>query len=97
MTKVFPVLSLIGTTHAYFEKTSMMQSKYLCLSFNFDNFDKSAKSACHWVSIPATTVLRRKNSLPIGLCKVCQICLPLSINSSHYRFASQKLFTNRFM
>ena len=47
MTKVFPVLSLIGTTHAYFEKTSMMQSKYLCLSLNFDNFDKSAKSACH--------------------------------------------------
>ena len=44
MTKVFPVLSLIGTTHAYFENTSMMQSKYLCLSLNFD---KSAKSACH--------------------------------------------------
>ena len=34
ITKVFPVLSLIGTTHAYFEKTSMMQSKYLCLSLD---------------------------------------------------------------
>ena len=43
----FPVLSLIGTTHAYLEKTSMMQSKYLCMSLDFDNFDKYAKSACH--------------------------------------------------
>ena len=47
MTKVYPVLSLIGTTHAYLEKTSMMQSKYLCLSLDIDNFDKTAKSACH--------------------------------------------------
>ena len=39
MTKVFPVLSLIGTTHAYLEKTSMMQSKYLQLY------------TCHWTLI----------------------------------------------
>ena len=38
MTKVFPVLSLIGTTHAYLEKTSMMQSKYLCLSPSITTF-----------------------------------------------------------
>ena len=47
MNKVFQVLSLKGTIHAYFEKTFMMQSKYLCLSLDFDNFDMSAKSACH--------------------------------------------------
>ena len=29
------------------KKTSMMQIKYLCLSLEFDNFDKFAKSACH--------------------------------------------------
>ena len=56
-TKVFSVLSLIVTTHAYFQNTSMIN---LWLSLDFDNYD------------------------------VCKICLLLSINSSHYRFASQK-------
>ena len=46
-TKVLPVLSLIGTTQAYLENTSMIQSKNLYLSLNFEVLDMSAKSACH--------------------------------------------------
>src|SRR6218665_2315812 len=60
----------MGTTQACFEKTSIQVNRNLLLSLYFDNFERSAKSACHRLSIPIVNVILRLKFNITGLCKV---------------------------
>src|SRR6218665_2436152 len=65
-----PVFVLRGTTQACFEKTSIRVNKNLLLSLYFDNFERSARSACHRLLIPIVNVILRLKFNLTGLCKV---------------------------
>src|SRR6218665_2780514 len=65
-----PVFDLRGTTQACFENTSIHVNRYLFLSLNFDNDERSARSACHRLSIPTVNIFLRLNLNLTGLCKL---------------------------
>ena len=65
-----PVLALRGSTHAYFENTSMTQSRYRLPLLYLARLCTSTRSAAHCLSGPNTRTGSVGNLRRVGLCRV---------------------------